>query len=432
MRRLSQLMRTPLFSLLAISIAFCIRAFASFGRPIARFPDSLGYDTFQLFGSIDRFWPIPFIYSLVQSDTSRVALHVIVGGIAWAWCALLLSRISKYPRIVLSSVLLLGLSPQVVRYDLAILSESLGISFMVLAVASSLHLQQRRTTSSVVLWLLSVSLCAHTRPAQLLILFVVLVPPTYKFLQSKGRQISATTFALLLVLLAGFLQLTENSNTSALNFYTVLQERVLTNDVRFQWFSNHGMPVTEEMREALGYDYAANFPKDISDIIALPVGQQPPALMRAGGPELARWIRDDGWTTYAKYIATHPSDSLSRLTSLTNKTLSPPNDDFLPLDNGPMIPRVLFGSWELWSAMGLVATAIIFLKNRREFTMVGGFVLATVSVYALSMLTSGIEHPRHAVTSAVAMRLIPLVAVVLALPRTKPKAELDESVDERS
>jgi hypothetical protein len=425
-------MRTPLFSLLAISIAFCIRAFASVGRPIARFPDSLGYDTFQLVGSIDRFWPIPFLYSLVQSDSARVALHVIVGSIAWAWCALLLSRISKYPRIVRSAVLLLGLSPQVARYDLAILSESLGISFMVLAVAASINLQRRRSTSSVVIWLLTVSLCAHTRPAQLLILFVVLATPAYNFVHSKGRQLSATTLGLLLVLLAGFLQLTENSNTSALNFYTVLQERVLTNDVRFQWFSDHGMPVTGGMREALGYDYAANFPKEISDIIALPVGQQPPALMRAGGPDLARWIRDDGWTTYAKYIAMHPRDSLSRLTSLTNKTLSPPNDDFLPLDNGPMIPRVLFGSWELWTVMGLAATAIIFLKNRREFVMVSGFVLATVSVYTLSMLTSGIEHPRHAVTSAAALRLVSLVAVVLALPRARPQAELDESVDERS
>jgi hypothetical protein len=432
MRRLSPLMRTPLFTLLAISIAFCIRAFASLGRPIARFPDSLGYDTFQLVGSIDRFWPIPLLYSLVQSDNARVALHVIVGSIAWAWCALLLSRISKYPHIVLSAVLLLGLSPQVVRYDLAILSESLGISFMVLAVAASINLQRRRSTSSVVIWLLTVSLCAHTRPAQLLILFVVLATPAYNFARSKGRQLSATTFALLIVLLAGFLQLTQNSNTSALNFYTVLQERVLANDVRFKWFSDHGMPVTQGMREALGYDYAANFPKDVSDIIALPIGQQPPALMCVGGPELARWIRDDGWITYAKYVATHPKDSLSRLTSLTNATLSPLNDDFLPLDNGPMIPRVLFGAWELWSVLGIFATTMLFLRNRREFTMVAGFIIATFSVYAVSMLTSGIEHPRHAVTSAVAVRLIALVAIVLALPRAKTKAELDESVDEPS
>lgn len=425
-------MRTPLFSVLAISTAFCIRAFASVGRPIARFPDSLGYDTFQLFGSIDRFWAIPFLYSLVQSDSARVSLHVIVGVGAWAWCALLLSRISKYPRIVLTAVLLLSLSPQVVRYDLAILSESLGISFMVLAVAASISLYQKRTPLSVFFWLVTVSLCAQTRPAQLVVLVIVLTPLALTFVQSKGRRLSMTAIALLIALLAGFFQLTENSNTSALNLYTVIQDRVLTNDSRFAWFSDHGMPVREGMREALGYDYATDFPQEISRIITLPVGQQPPTLMRIGGTELARWIRDDGWSTYAKYVATHPRDSLSRLTSLTNSTLSPPNDDFLPLDNGPMIPRVLFGSWELWSVMGLAAAALIFLRNRKAFAMTSGFMIATVSVYALSMLTSGIEHPRHAVTTAVAVRLVALVAVVFALPAARSKAELDEFVGERS
>ena len=47
------------------------------------------------------------------------------------------------------------------------------------------------------------------------------------------------------------------------------------------------------------------------------------------------------------------------------------------------------------------------------------------------MLTSGIEHPRHAVTSAAALRLIALIAIVLALPKAKQKATLDESVDEQ-
>lgn len=431
MRRLSPLMRNPVFAMLAISIAFCIRIFASLGRPLARFPDSLGYETFELFGSIDRFWPIPFMYSLVQSDFGRIVLHVIVGSIAWSWCAVLISRMSRYPRTALSAVLLLGLSPQVVRYDLAILSESLGISFMVLAIAASINRHRSHSPLSTGIWVLAVSLCALTRPAQVFILLIVLVMPMYRWGKSRGRQITASSAALLFVLLAGFLQLKQNSNTSALNLYTVLQDRVLTNDARFKWFTQRGMPVTEDMRDALGYDFAADLPAPVSSIIDLPVGQQPPALMRVGGPKLARWIRDDGWTTYAKYVATHPNDSLSRLTSLTNKTLSPPNDDFLPLDNGPMIPRVLFGSWELWSLLGIGSLIVIFLKARTDFLMVTGVIVSTASVYALSMLTSGIEHPRHAVTSAAALRLIALIAVLLALPRVTSKEALDESAAAR-
>ena len=431
MRRLSQLMRTPVFIPLAIVIAFFIRASASLGRPITRFPDSLGYETFHLFGSIDRFWPIPFLYSLVTTDTGRVLLHVVVGSCAWSWCALVLSRRSNYPRAVLTAVLLLGLSPQVVRYDLAILSESLGLSFMVLAVTATVDLLRRRSPLSLGIWLVAVSLCAHTRPAQLFVLVVALAIPIVKFVGNRGRQITISTAVLVFVLLAGFLQLRGNATTSALNFYTVLQERIMPDDSRFGWFSDHGMPVVDGMRNASGYDYTGDLPNEVSDIIALPVGQQPPTLMRVGGVELASWVIDKGWTTYARYVVTHPRDSLSRLTSLTNETLSPPNDDFLPLDNGAMIPRVLFGSWELWSVLGLGSLVLVFLKNRQECAVLIGLSIAGCGVYGLSMLTSGIEHPRHAVTSAAALRLIALIAIVLALPKAKQKVTLDESADEQ-
>lgn len=226
-------MRTPVFIPLAIVIAFFTRASASLGRPITRFPDSLGYETFHLFGSIDRFWPIPFLYSLVTTDTGRVLLHVVVGSCAWSWCALVLSRRSNYPRAVLTAVLLLGLSPQVVRYDLAILSESLGLSFMVLAVTATVDLLRRRSPLSLGIWLVAVSLCAHTRPAQLFVLVVALAIPIVKFVGNRGRQITISTAVLVFVLLAGFLQLRGNATTSALNFYTVLQERIMPDDSRF-------------------------------------------------------------------------------------------------------------------------------------------------------------------------------------------------------
>lgn len=423
-------MRPSVFNSLAISLAFVIRIFASLGRPIARFPDSLGYETFRLFGSIDRFWPIPFLYSFVQSDTGRIALHVAFGSVAWTWCAHVLSKMSRYSRATLAAVLLLGLSPQIVRYDLAILSESLGISFMVLAVAASINVQQKRTPSSVTIWIVSISLCATTRPVHLWILFVALIPPMWALITSRGRRMTTSTAILLIVLLAGFLQMRENSNTSALNLYTVLQDRVITDDARFQWFSDNGMPISNGMRQATGYDYSGQIPDEVTNIIALPQGQQPPSLMRVGGTPLAQWVKNHGWQAYSRYVVTHPQDSLSRLTSLTNATLSPPNDDFLPLDSGPMIPRVLYGSWELWGMLGLCATFFVFLKSRKNFALLVGLTVSGAGVYAISMLTSGIEHPRHAVTSAAALRLIALVALVFAMPRAMQKAKLDAPDDE--
>ena len=431
MHRLRQLMRTSTFTPLAMFLAFAIRVLASVDRPIARFPDSAGYETFHFLGSIDRFWSVPFLYSLVDSDAGRVALQIVVATIAWSWCALVLSTMSRYSRTVLTAVLLLGLSPQVVRYDLALLSESLGISFFVLTIAASLNLRKNTNSFSVIIWLASLTLCAFTRPVHLWVLVIVLLPPIGTLIARRGRTISLTTVTLMIISCGAFLQLRANSSTSALNFYTVLQERIISDDSRFEWFTQQGMPVSPGMREATGYDFADQFPSEVAAIIPLPKGQVPPTLMRVGGTPLAQWVQDNGWKTYAHYVLTHPADTFSRLTSLTNATLSPPNDDFLPLENGPMIPRVLFGSWELWSLLTAGALVVVFLKNRRDFLYLASLCVTLVAVYASSLLASGIEHPRHSVTSAVALRLIAIATLVYALPRARQNRELDELVDER-
>ena len=431
MHRLRQLMRTTTFTPLAMFLAFAIRVLASIDRPIARFPDTAGYETFRFLGEIDRFWSVPFLYSLVDSDAGRVALQVGIATAAWSWCALILSRMSSYPRIVLTTVLLLGLSPQVVRYDLTLLSESLGISFFVFTIAASVNLRKNTSTFSAAIWLVSLALCVYTRPVHIWVLVVVLLPPLTTFIARRGRTISLTTVALLIISCGAFLQLRANSSTSALNFYTVLQERVITDDSRFDWFTQQGMPVSPGMRAATGYDFTDQFPTEVAAIIPLPEGQVPPTLMRVGGAPLAQWVQDNGWKTYAHYILTHPADTFSRLTSLTNATLSPPNDDFLPLENGPMIPRVLFGSWELWSLLTVGALAVVFLKSRRDFLFLASMSVTLLAVYATSVLASGIEHPRHSVTSAVALRLIAIVALVYALPRARQNRELDELADER-
>ena len=430
MHRLRQLMRTPTFTPLAMFLAFAVRVLASVDRPIARFPDTAGYETFHFLGDIDRFWSVPFLYSLVDSDAGRVALQVVVAAAAWSWCALILSRMSRYTRAVLTAVLLLGLSPQVVRYDLALLSESLGISFFVLTIAASLNLRKNTNSFSVIIWLAGIALCVYTRPVHLWVLVIVLLPPVATFIARRGRTISLTSVALLIISCGAFLQLRANSSTSALNFYTVLQERVITDDSRFEWFTQQGMPISTGMRDATGYDFTDQFPPEVAAIIPLPEGQVPPTLMRVGGPPLAQWVQENGWKTYAHYVLTHPADTFSRLTSLTDATLSPPNDDFLPLENGPMIPRVLFGSWELWSLLTGGALVVVFLKSRRDFLLLASICITLIAVYATSLLTSGIEHPRHSVTSAVALRLLAIVALVYALPRATRNRELDELADE--
>jgi hypothetical protein len=306
----------------------------------------------------------------------------------------------------------------------------LGISFFVLTIAASLNLRKNTNSFSVIVWLAGIALCVYTRPVHLWVLVIVLLPPVATFIARRGRTISLTTVTLLIISCGAFLQLRANSSTSAINFYTVLQERIITDNSRFEWFTQQGMPISPGMRDATGYDFTDQFPPEVGAIIPLPEGQVPPTLMRVGGAPLAQWVQDMGWKTYVHYVLTHPADTFSRLTSLTDATLSPPNDDFLPLENGPMIPRVLFGSWELWSLLTGGALVVVFLKNRRDFLLLASMCITLIAVYATSLLTSGIEHPRHSVTSAVALRLIAIMALVYALPRATRNRGLDELADE--
>jgi len=427
MRRSLSLMRGTQFYVAAAAITFFVRAIASLGRPIARFPDSQGYESLAFFGEVDRLWPVPLMYSIAASDVSRVLLHIVVGTAAWMWLGVVISRISRWPRFSMVAILCIGLSPQIIRYDVTILSESLGISFAVFALAMSIHLLSSSARISWMMWIVSLALCSMTRPTHLVIVAVLLIPYLVVFLRTKGKVITPTFIALFLLLGLGVLQVQANSSTSLLNFYTVLAERIITDDQRYNWFVGRGMPDVEGARDAFGYDYSNDLPLQVANIVQLPVGQLPPTLIRVGGPELAQWAKDSGWRTYLRYVATHPTDTTSRVTSLLNSTLSPPNGDFLPLQNGPMLPAMAFGPWQLWCVLFLMGTAITYAhkSSRRlgQLLLIVGIIV--VLIFTATTLTSGIEHPRHGVTVAAMLRVVGLVAVLCAFPQTKARKVSD-------
>ena len=426
LRNVATVRGTKSIFLMAVT-SIVIRALASLGRPIARFPDSEGYESFQLFGEIDRMWPVPLMYSLVQSDVARVILQIAIGSAVWIWLGVIVCRISRWPRVSFMLVVVLGLSPEVIRYDVTILSESLGISFAVWAFAVSLQLITSPTRGIWILWFISLAFCAMTRPTHLLIPAVVVLPHLMRFIISKGKKFSLTAIAMCALIVMGAVQAQANSSTSLLNFYTVLAERVITDDQRYQWFVARGMPDIAGAREAFGYDYPADLSPEVADIVQLPVGQSPPRLMRIGGVALAQWAKADGWKTYVTYVVTHPTDTASRLTSLLGPTLSPPNGDFLPLDNGPMLPAVVFGSWQLWCVLFVAGTTLMFLRSpsRRPAQLFITLGVILILVYAASTLTSGIEHPRHAVTVSVILRVAGLTAILAAVPRTNASTNRD-------
>lgn len=431
MRRALLPLRMPWFGIVISVVSLAIRALAAIGQPAQRYPDSVGYDSFSFLSQTNRPWPIPFIYSLAGSDTSRVVVQVVLGTLAWSSLAWVLSRTAKWQRTTFIATMALGLSPQIIRYDVAILSESLSISLAVFAIAATLYRSAVQSSVATAWWAISLTLCVLSRPAHLLIPAMCVVPVVWKFVASRGKKLSTTGVGFIALFMVGVFTVQQSQPMSLLNLYTVISSRVITDDQRFDWFVKQGMPNVAGMRQANGYDYVEQLPPDVADTVKLPVGQQPPTLMRVGGVELATWLTDNGWKTVAKYLVFHPKDTLQHAHMLADPTLNAPNGDFLPLQNGPMIPWTIFGTWQLWMLIFIACSGILFAKTsgRQQAVMLLSMCATTALIYLATVHTSGIEHVRHVAPYAAALRILGLSALLMALPKRSLNKTL-ETADE--
>lgn len=412
---LGHLRRSPLpVALVAYAV---LRAGVVMGRPVARFPDTDGWLVLTWWGDNTRLWPVPALFTLAGSDGVRVAMQFALGTAAWAHLAITLSRVSRFPRTMGLATLALGLTPQVTRWDLAILSESLGITFSVVAVALTVRLA--RTEGSLIAWLGAIALVGLTRPTQLIIVVACAAVCIVVALRSRGQRLVFPTLVLTVVSVWGAALVNDNAPTSRLNVYTVLANDVATSDERWSWFVGAGMPDVPGARDAVGYDFAGALPDDLAAIVDLPVGQQPPAIVRAGGVELAEWVRDHGISTLTRWAVTHPDDVLRVAATRADAVLSPPNDDFLPLETRTTWPRSVFGPWQVWVGAWAAAAVVAVLRRRagREVRAIASMGTAVAVVYLVTMTYSGIEHQRHGAAIAVAVRTVALASVALALPR---------------
>lgn len=408
---------------------FLLRSLSSLGRASMRFPDTLGYFDVNYLGQESRLWPVPLLYAIVTGDTARVALHIMLGTAAWAFVSHVVARTSRFPLTVTGIILLFGLSPQIVRFDLAILSESIGISLMVILVAASLQVLSQRSTLTLTTWVISLIAFSMTRPSQLIALFLITGATCLVVIRSRKSRHIFFAGVLICISTWGVLQLRNNRSMSELNFYTVLQERVIENDQRFEWFTSEGMPLDDTQRPQATYENPSNLPGELLDYLKLPIGQLAPALMRVGDIPLAEWVRESGWTTYARYVVAHPADTWSRLQRLSSPTLNPQDRDLLPLDSRTIFPRHIFLPWQLWVAIGSIGAIVHMRYGMRAYSQLfGATMFMGAPWYAITVLTSGIEHPRHVITTAVAIRLVSLLTVIGLFASRRVPTPTDELV----
>lgn len=209
-----------------------------------------------------------------------------------------------------------------------------------------------------------------------------------------------------------------NAGVSTLNLYWALADRVVHDPERRAWFIDHGMPWDDEYLAPIDPRREA-FPPDLLAYLDLPVGQSPPSIMLAGGFDLARWVRGDGWATYARYLATNPWATVTGEVPRLDPILDPSDRDLLPVTPRTFVPRGVFGYWATWigASLALVAAAMHRRGLDRVLAVPLGAVALCVPWFYLISLGSGIEHPRHGITTAVTLRVAALVLILAGWER---------------
>lgn len=283
---------------LVLVIALVLRMAAVVGRQAFVFQDSVEYETLDFSGRSRRPWVTPLLYTIADGPAMRIVAQALIGAACWSYLAVAVADVVADRRVrftALIAILGVSLTTAVTNWDTAMLSESVALSLSALVLGALLRFAQRRTITAagVVLaawvpWMFSrqshLALGWLTIGAVVLMVVVDLV---------RSRRLDRVVGALLagLVALTAAASISYSRNTEIIDFNlaSVIAGRVLTDPHRTSWFAARGMPVP---RVTVHDEHVV-----------------PEELL--ADPRFRSWIHARGARTYARFLVTHPWDTIT-------------------------------------------------------------------------------------------------------------------------
>ena len=256
-----------------------------------RWPDTSSYLDLRWWGG-KRLPVVPLFYDLMGEGGSTIVVgQALLGIVCWSVAAILISVTfaTRGFRVgFMGLFLLLGLTPQVALWDASLLSESLSISFGVLATALAYRIVTDREWHMVVAFGLLVILWLFCRQAHAYVAILSALPFLLAGLMIRPRQRTWLVAASLLILL-GSLAAFAGSKNSELQHYSVRQNlcvRMLPDEGRQAWWIDQGLPPLPLEATGLGYDDCMDSLEADDDVRA--------------------WIYEEGWDTFRQFVLEHP------------------------------------------------------------------------------------------------------------------------------
>ncbi len=279
--------------------AAILRILAVIGQQAFVYVDSIDYETLDFSGGARRPWVTPLLYSLTDRLPLRILLQAVSGAACWSYLAVAASTLATQRRVrlgILAAILGLSLTTTVTNWDTAMLSESLALSCSALLIGTLLRVAQHRTLGAVLLALGAWVLWIFTRQNHLVLAGLVVVALAVVLVVRRLRDgsfdriVGALLGGVAALSVLALVSYRENTEIVDFNLATVIGGRVLTDADDLAWFVDEGMPVLAEV--------PAGAPASPEQLLA--------------DADFERWLRRDGVRTYARYLVTHPWDTVTR------------------------------------------------------------------------------------------------------------------------
>jgi hypothetical protein len=366
---------------------------------------------------------VPLLLKLTgENFLTFVHVQIWVSIACWGFLAFAAGRCVEpgWRRFVASgSLLAFALTRPVSQWDRQILSESMSLSFLALAMATSLLYARRRTwprAAAVVVAATAWIACRDTHA--LLVGLAGIGAFAVAFVFSWRREFDARSLSLGLALLvvAGLGQFSaDHGDREVLPLADVFAVRILPFPERLDWFADRGMPQADRLRSLA---QSARQQSDTGAVVIDAYGSNQPAL-RA----YYRWLGGAGQRLYIEYLATHPRFLLFEPFADPPHVFNEPGRWSFYGSGTKVVPglaALLFPPWPAALAELLVAIAAATTIVRRRvapglwWVTMGWAGIAVIHLLA-SWHGSGQEAARHALLPDVQFRAATLVALILVI-----------------
>jgi hypothetical protein len=371
-----------------------------------------------------RSWTVPLLWKVLpDADSERAAGQFILSCAAWpvlAWAVARCVQSGLFRYVAFGLVLLFSLTLAVVRWDLVMLSESVSISLTVLVIAAWLELVRSPRRSMVVALLALTLLWVFARDSNGIIALVIVplialwaIRPPAALGRAWVGVLAAGTFA---IFFAGLIATTTDEAELRRNERPILHvigRRVLADEDQTRWWRDHGMPAPPPRvirdRRSLAGIAEGGLPSD-------------PAT-----DEFLEWAREHGRDTHARYLLTHPYQTVKQTIGKRQRLLAGVTVGYRPPDARNILPEPLdelvyprdaqdVYFWMIVIGLGAGVVALTLGARRTWWVPVVAFAVQAphaIVVYHGDTL----EIPRHAMLVAITTRLSLLLLAILAFDR---------------